>query len=82
MLKLTVILLAMVVYKGDDYWKYSFLSRYTRQYDLVLSDFKTILYVSAFGGKVIAKPPAPLPCADYTRRQRNLVHSFDQATTN
>jgi hypothetical protein len=82
MLTLTVIFVAMVVYNGDDYLKYSFLSRYTKQYDLVLSDLKTSLYVPAFGGKVIANPQPLYFVADYAERQSDLVHCFDQATTN
>jgi hypothetical protein len=83
MLALAVVfVVAMVIYKGDDYRKYSFLSRYTKQYDLVLSDLKTSLYVPAFGGKVIANPHPLYFIADYAERQRDLVHFFDQAIAN
>ncbi len=72
----------MATYKGEDYQKYSILSRYTKQYDLVLSDLQTSLYIPVFGGKVIAHPYPVYFVADHAERRRDLVHFFDQATTN
>jgi hypothetical protein len=82
MLLLAIIfVLNLRTYRGDDYRKYSFLSRYTRQYDLVLSDLETSLYIPAFGGKVIANPYPVYFVPDYAERKRDLVLFFAEATT-
>jgi len=77
-----IFILNILAYKRDDSRKYSFLSHYVRQYDLVLSDLETSRYVPAFGGKVIANPYPFYFVPDYAARKRDLVHFFDQATTN
>lgn len=40
--------------RDSNYSNLLFLSRYTRQYDVILSDIRTSFYVPAFGGKVVA----------------------------
>jgi hypothetical protein len=82
MLALAVIFIFnLVTYKGDDYRKYSFLSRYTKQYDLVLSDVDTSLYVPVFGGKVIASSHPVYFVPDYAERKRDLKLFFAEGTT-
>ena len=77
-----IFVLNLLAHKRDDSRKYSFLSRYVEQYDLVLSDLETSRYIPAFGGKVIANPYPFYFIPDYAVKKRDVVHFFDQATTN
>jgi len=82
MLVIAVVFMVNVrVYQGDDYRKYSFLSLYTEQYDLVLSDLETSSYLPAFGGKVIAQPFPVYFVPDYAERKRDLLLFFSQPAT-
>ena len=60
---------------------YRFLSEFTGQYDVVLSDIQTSWYVPTFGGKVIAvdHPLAFVPDQDI--RQSDLKRFFDGKAT-
>jgi hypothetical protein len=58
------------------YLDYEFLSRYTGQYDVVLSDLDTSWYIPTFGGKIVATkhPVAFIP--DYQQRMTDLKTFF------
>jgi len=60
---------------------YRFLSQYTGQYDVVLSDLQSSWIIPTFGGKVIAAdhPLAFVP--DHQDRQADLEHFFKPETT-
>jgi hypothetical protein len=61
--------------------EYMFLSDFTRQYDVVLSDMNTSWIVPAFGGKVVAtlNPLAFVP--DYETRSKDVELFFSDAAS-
>lgn len=77
-----IFVLNLIAYKGDDYRKYSFLSSYTGQYELVLSDLETSLSIPAFGGKVIANSRPSQFVTDYAARQRDVKFFFTEEANN
>jgi hypothetical protein len=76
-----IYILNLVSYKRDDYRKYAFLSSYTKQYDLVLSDLETSVYIPAYGGKVIANPYPVYFVPDYESRKRDVRLFFSEEIT-
>jgi len=62
------------------YKSYMFLSQFTGQYDVVMSDIKSSWIVPTFGGKVVAasNPLAFVP--DYGVRRADLDRFFDRET--
>ncbi len=64
----------------NTYDQYLFLSQYTRQYDVVLSDKNTSWVVPSFGGKVVAAlhPLAFVP--DHDIRMKDLERFFRETT--
>jgi hypothetical protein len=77
-----IFVINLAAYKGDDYRKYIFLSRYTKQYEVVLSDLETSRYVPAFGGKVISNSQPVYFVPDSAVRKKDLVFFFTDAATN
>ncbi|MBF0571568.1 MAG: hypothetical protein HQL12_06810 [Candidatus Omnitrophica bacterium] len=62
----------------NNYSQYQFLAKYTKQYDVGLSDFETSLFIPAFGGKVVANA-CPMPFIEhYERRQSDLKSFFNK----
>ena len=59
----------------NDYDKYAFLSQFTKQYDIILSDINTSLIVPVFGGKVVATG-FPLPWVMDLQERRNSIEIF------
>ncbi len=67
--------------RKNDYNQYLFLKKYTKQYDVILSDQETSFIVPTFGGKVVALN-CPLPFIEgYKTRQNDLDRFFDKETT-
>ncbi|MBF0571569.1 MAG: hypothetical protein HQL12_06815 [Candidatus Omnitrophica bacterium] len=59
----------------NNYSQYQFLTKYTKQYDVVLSDPETSLFIPSFGGKVIANS-GPMPFIEHYERRQNDLKSF------
>ncbi len=64
----------------NNYEQYAFLSRYTKQYDLILADLNTSWMVPSFGGKVIASEK-PLPFVKDEKSRQNDINSFFNSKT-
>ncbi|HVX65402.1 MAG TPA: hypothetical protein VHA11_02305 [Bryobacteraceae bacterium] len=60
--------------------QYAFLERYTRPYDVVLSDLNTSLKIPAFGVKVVAYPHVLPFIQDREDRQRDLLRFLEADT--
>ncbi len=60
---------------------YGFLTRWTGQYEVVLSDERTSWIVPAFGGKIISTLHPLAFVADQPERRADLARFFDDATS-
>ncbi|MFH1201750.1 MAG: hypothetical protein V1674_02540 [Candidatus Omnitrophota bacterium] len=60
----------------NDYGTYLFLSKYTKQYDVILSDIETSALIPVFGGKVVAAPPTLYGVNDAEERIEDLERFF------
>lgn len=61
--------------------KYLFLSQYTGQYDVTLTDLPTSMIVPTFGGKVVAYD-RPLPfVSDMGQRKEDVLRFYDPQTS-
>ena len=67
--------------EGNHLEKYLFLTQYTGQYDVVLTDLPTSMIVPTFGGKVVAYD-RPLPFVmDVEQRRADVLRFYDSQTT-
>ncbi len=67
--------------KNSDSEDYLFLSRYTKQYEVVLSDMMVSNYVPAFGGKVVANSRFMAFVKDRERRENDVKRFFNPTTS-
>jgi hypothetical protein len=64
------------------YKKYLFLSKYTKQYDVILSDdLHNSAVIPTFGGKIVATNHLVYGVNDQERRREDVKNFFDDNTT-
>jgi hypothetical protein len=65
----------------DTYEQYRFLSRFTGQYDVILSDLETGWPVPSFGGKIVATWHPLAFVSDHRKRQEDVDTFFGTSTS-